>query len=116
MKTINKRILLLVGVTSLFLVVVALLMFSMFTNANTYALKSVNQHIYEDNILINAGDIVDSNGKILATTVNGERKYSDNQTVRKAFMHIIGDNKGFISGGLQDTFRNELCSPPGAHF
>lgn len=108
MKTINKRILLLIGVTIAFLAVVALLMVSMFTNASTYALKSVNQHIYDGNILVNAGNIVDVNGKILATTVDGERKYNDDAVVRKAVLHIIGDNKGFISGGLQDTFRSEL--------
>ena len=68
MKTINKRILLLVSVTSVFLAVVALLMFSMMSNAHDYAMKSVNKHIYENNILTNAGDIIDANGKVLATT------------------------------------------------
>ncbi len=108
MKTINKRILLLISVTVLFLVVLILLMFSMFSNAENYALKSVNKHLYSSNVLVNAGDIVDKNGKILATTVDRERTYNESATVRKAFLHIIGDNQGFISGGLQDTFRSEL--------
>lgn len=108
MKTINKRILLLIGITAIFLAVVALLLFSMISNADEYAMKSVNKHIYAHNILTNAGDIVDVNGKILATTSDGERVYNDSTSVRAAMLHIIGDNKGFIAGGIQDTFSSEL--------
>lgn len=108
MRTINKRILLLISVAVVFLSVVALLFVSMFINASEYALKSVNKHIYDGNILTNAGDIVDVNGKIIATTTDGERVYNENSNIRKALLHIIGDNKGFISGGLQDTFSSEL--------
>lgn len=110
MKTINKRIIMLVAVALIFLTFTGLLMFSMFYNAQEYALKSVNNHLYDNGVLTNAGDIVDAYGNILATTKDGERIYSDNSTVRKALLHIIGDNKGFISGGVQDTFREELCN------
>lgn len=109
MKTINKRILLLVSVTALFIAVVVLLMFSMFSHAEEYALKSVNNHLYNNGVLISAGDIVDSKGKLLAHTENGNRVYSEDADIRKAVLHIIGDDAGFISGGLQDTFRQELC-------
>lgn len=108
MKTINKRIILVVSVTIIFLAVSALLMFSMFTNAEEYALKGVNAHLYENGILIDAGDIVDVNGIKLAYTESGERKYADDADIRSAFLHILGDNKGFISGGIQDTFKKEL--------
>ncbi|MBQ8209680.1 MAG: hypothetical protein IJZ35_03750 [Clostridia bacterium] len=108
MKTITKRILLLVAVACIFLAVVALLMFSMLTNANEYALKSVNKHIYDSNILTNAGDIVDVNGKVMATTSDGERIYNESSSIRTSLLHIIGDDKGFISGGIQDTFSSEL--------
>ena len=108
MKTINKRILLLTAVISIFTIVTGVLLGSLLLNADDYALKSVNKHIYENNVLTNAGDIVDTNGKILATTIDGNRIYNDNENIRKALLHIIGDNKGFIAGGIQDTFKNEL--------
>lgn len=110
MKTINKRIFLLVSVTVIFAAVAALLMFSMFSHAEEYALKSINSHLYDNGVLMNAGDIKDVNGTVLAQTVDGERVYSDDSDIRKAMLHIIGDNEGFISGGIQDTFREELCS------
>lgn len=110
MKTINKRIVLLIIVAALFTAFLSLLMFSMFSNAQQYAMKSVNSHLYDNGVLTNAGNIVDANGKILATTVNGERVYSDDSDIRKSMLHIIGDDKGFISGGVQDTFSSELSS------
>lgn len=110
MKTINKRIVLLVIVAVIFTCFLSLLMFSMFSNAHEYALKSVNAHLYDNGVLTNAGNIVDVNGKILATTVDGERVYSDDTDIRKSLLHVIGDDKGFISGGVQDTFSSELSS------
>ncbi len=110
MKIINKRIIVVFSIIFAFIFFVGILMFSMFSRAEEYALKSVNYHLYEDGILLNAGDIVDTNGKILAFTENGERKYSDNSDSRAALLHIIGDNQGFIDGGIQDTFRSELCN------
>lgn len=109
MKTINKRIILVVSVTIIFLSVSGLLMGSMFLNAEEYALKSVNAHLYENGVLINAGNIVDCNGKILAYTEDSERKYNSEPDIRAAFLHIIGDDKGFIAGGIQDMFKKELC-------
>lgn len=108
MKTINKRIFLIVSVACIFLAGIGLLMFSMFSNAGEYALKSVNAHLYDNGVLINAGKIVDANGMILAHTENGERKYNEDSDVRAAVLHILGDNRGFISGGIQDTFSAEL--------
>ncbi len=109
MKTINKRILLLIIISLIFFCFSSILMFSLFFNAQDYALKTVNKHLYENGILLNAGNIEDVNGKVLAYTKDGKRQYSDNAAVRSSLLHIIGDNKGFIAGGIQDTFKNELC-------
>lgn len=108
MNTINKRILSLIITSGIFLVFVIVLMYSMMSNAREYALKPVNAHLYENGVLVSAGDIVDANGVVLATTVNGERKYNDDSEIRKAFLHIIGDNKGFIATGVQNNFKDEL--------
>lgn len=108
MRTINKRILLIVSVVVAFLFFTILLMFSMFSNAREYALKSVNAHLYENGVLTSAGEIVDVNGIKLAYTHNGDRQYNDDPKIRSSVLHILGDNKGFIAGGIQDTFKNEL--------
>lgn len=108
MKTINKRILSLIITSSVFLLFTILLMYSMMSNAREYALKSVNSHLYDNGVLVSAGDIVDKNGVVLATTIDGERVYNEDSNIRKAFLHIIGDNKGFIASGVQNNFKDEL--------
>ncbi|MBR5498020.1 MAG: penicillin-binding protein [Clostridia bacterium] len=110
MTIINKRIIAVFSIIFIFIFFVGILMFSMFAHSDEYALKSVNYHLYESGVLLNAGDIVDVNGNKLAYTENGERKYSDDSSIRAALLHIIGDNQGFIDGGIQDTFRVELCN------
>ncbi len=109
MKTINKRIALVVAVVMVFTAFFSLLMFSMLTNAEEYALKGVNAHLFENGILVNAGEILDVNGNRLAYSESGERKYNDNSDIRAAMLHILGDNKGFIADGIQDSFKKELC-------
>ena len=54
------------------------------------------------------GIIYDRNGKVLAQTVNGERKYNSNSTVRRATLHAVGDLEGFISTGAHSAFRGGL--------
>lgn len=108
MRTINKRIIMVVIVGVIFLTFTIVLMFSMFSNAEEYSLKHVNSHLYESNVLVNAGNIVDKNGVVLAETVDSERVYNDNADIRTAFLHTIGDNKGFIAGGVQNSFKYEL--------
>lgn len=110
MKTINKRLILVVSIVLIFCFFTIILMLSMFTNAQEYALKSVNSHLFDNGVLTNAGEICDVNGDKLAYTENGERKYNSDSDVRRAFLHILGDDKGFIAGGIQDTFKKELSS------
>ena len=109
MRTINKRILVVVIVALVMLLATDVLMFSMFTNAEKYALHSVNDHLFDAGVLKNAGNIVDRNGTTLATSIDGDRIYAEDSSVRKALLHVIGDDAGFIDGGIQDTFRKELC-------
>ena len=110
MKTINKRIILVVSIVLIFCFFTVVLMISMFANAQEYALKSVNAHLFESGVLTNAGEICDVNGERLAYTENGDRKYNADSDIRTVFLHILGDNKGFIAGGIQDTFKKELSS------
>ena len=46
-----------------------------------------------------AGDILDRNGKVLATTdSDGDRVYTDDSSVRRATSHVVGDNYGQTFG------------------
>ncbi len=52
-----------------------------------------------------AGDILDRNGVMLATTdEDGERVYQSNVKARKAIVHLVGDRDGNVANGV-DSFQ-----------
>ncbi len=109
MNTVVKRITMLYVFAIVFIAIAAVLMYSMFSNAQEYALKPINGHLFDNGTLLNAGAILDVNGEIIAYSEEGERKYSEDASTRAALLHILGDNAGFIDGGIQSKFRDELC-------
>lgn len=91
-----------------FLVGLIMLFFNMEINSEVWVVKDYNKHLYSGGELLAAGKITDRNGVVLAQTVDGERKYNDDADIRKATLHVVGDTSGFISTGIQTTFKSEL--------
>lgn len=108
MKTIAKRGIFLWILSALFVVGLVILTVSVVQNGNTWAMKRFNSHIYTNGQLIGAGTIYDSNGDVLAETVDGKRVYSKDETTRKSTLHVIGDPTNSISTGVQAAFRSDL--------
>jgi len=50
------------------------------------------------------GDILDRNGVVLATTSDGKRVYQADEKSRRAMVHLLGDNMGNVSNGVE-TFQ-----------
>ncbi len=67
-----------------------------------------NLHIASSGGLEYAGTIYDTNGIVLAETVDGERVYNDDEAVRKACLHVVGDDTTNISTAIQTVYRSEL--------
>lgn len=56
-----------------------------------------------------AGDIIDRNGVVLATTdADGERVYQSNIKAREATVHLIGDRDGNVANGVDSFEANYL--------
>ena len=108
MKGIAKRSKLMFALVAIFLAGVIVLAATFGINAETWVFKRANKHIYSSGQIVAAGTIYDRHGKVLAQTVNGERKYNSNSTVRRATLHAVGDLEGFISTGAHSAFRGEL--------
>lgn len=94
--------------TALFLVGVIILAAMFGINAEAWVFKRANKHIYTSGQIVAAGTIYDRNGTVLAQTVDGERKYNSNSTIRRATLHAVGDLEGFISTGAHSAFNSEL--------
>ena len=67
-----------------------------------------NAHISGSGGLEQAGKILDRNGNVLAQTVNGERVYNSDPSVRQALLHTVGDNSLNISTAVQSKYRSLL--------
>ena len=70
--------------------------------------NKADNHIYSNGAIINAGSILDKNGKKLAYSKDGERLYNDDETVRIATLHTVGDTRGVIATGLHTTYCSKL--------
>lgn len=108
MKMITKRGIFLWILAVAFIFGLGFMTFSLVQNGDTWVMKTYNSHVYKDGELIGAGTITDCNDKILAQTVDGKRKYSDDVTTRKSTLHTVGDTKGYISSGIQSVYKSNL--------
>ncbi len=91
----------------------ALLMFSLFALLAVYGLYSIstygnrwfayshNPRVREQKQNVVAGDILDRNGVVLATTVDGRRVYQASEEARRAVVHVLGDEEGQVSNGVE---------------
>jgi len=108
MNKISKRSKILYALVFAFVFGVCFLSVTLISNAETWALKRVNQHIYDKGQLISAGTIYDRNGVVLAQTVDGKRIFNENKTIRCATLHTVGDLSGFIATGAHTAFKSQL--------
>jgi peptidoglycan glycosyltransferase len=78
------------------------------SKGNSWVQYPVNQHLYKNGELINAGTITDRNGEVLASTSDGKREFNDDRLIRTAVMHAVGDANGNVSTGAQVLFGEKL--------
>lgn len=84
------------------------LSYSYATNGKKWVTNRVNSHLYVNRQLTTAGAVYDRNGKMLVSTKDGKRVYSDSSTTRKAVLHCVGDTEGYIATGVQSVYRPYL--------
>lgn len=108
MKTMSKRSMIIYLLIFSFFAGVVYFLISLGKNASAWVMSPANNHIYSQGELASGGDILDRNGEVLATTVDGERIYHPDAQVRKAMLHTVGDSAGFIATGAQKVFKDRL--------
>ncbi len=73
-----------------------------------WASMPYNGHLSDSGGLETAGMITDRNGVVLAKTENGKRIYNEDEDIRRACLHVVGDNSVNISTAIQTIYRSEL--------
>ena len=108
MRTTGFRSMVLYLLLAAFLGGLGYLLFQYVTAGSQWAMQPYNGHIYSESSTVKLGDITDRNGSLLATTEDGTRLYSSDETVRRALLHTVGDPYGYISTSVQYTMRSRL--------
>lgn len=108
MHNTSKRAFTLLLFVAMFIAGVVILAVSFFTSGEEWAMQVVNQHLYRDGRIISSGRVLDDNGEILAQTVDGNRVYNSDSSVRRSVLHAVGDTNGSISTGVQNLYQTEL--------
>ena len=78
------------------------------TNGGSWASSAFNRHLYNSDGQLAVGTVLDRDGDVLSSAENGVRTYYDNETVRKATLHAVGDLQGNIGTGALNAFADKL--------
>ena len=82
---------------------------NIFINADKWVLDTLNWHLTAAGNLDYAGTIYDCNGEVLAYSSGGDRYYNDDENIRKACFHVIGDDSTVnLSNSIQNIYRGNL--------
>lgn len=100
------RSLILYLLIALFLVGIGFFVYEFAAQSYKWAFSPINRHLSEGKM--SGGKIVDICDEVLAQTVEGKRVYSENEDVRKAMLHIVGDGSVLIPTSVQSRFSGEL--------
>ena len=77
-------------------------------HAGDWASSAFNRHLYDTSGVLATGTVLDRDGDVLSTVENGQRTYYNNETVRKATLHAVGDLQGSIGTGALNAFADKL--------
>ncbi len=108
MRTTGFRSMVLYLLLAAFLGGLGYLLVNVVLHGGQWAMQPYNGHVYAGNSTVTLGDISDRDGNVLATTQDGTRIYSSDETVRRSLLHTVGDTAGYISTSVQYTMRSRL--------
>lgn len=77
-------------------------------HASEWIIEPMSTFLPENGSLEYAGKVLDRNGVILAQSVDGKRVYNEDEDVRKACLHVVGDDSVNIGTALQTVYRSRL--------
>lgn len=105
-KSLNRSIMIWI-IAFAFFIGLGYFIVNLIIHSSEWAQMPMNAHISVSG-LAQAGTIFDRNGNILAQSVDGERVYNDDYSVRLATLHAVGDDSTNISTAVQSRYRTGL--------
>jgi peptidoglycan glycosyltransferase len=95
--------------TVMFSVLLIYMAYAVNTYGNRWFTNVYNPRLEQQRSNVVAGSILDRNGVVLAeTNSDGERVYNSNDSIRTAVSHVVGDNLGLTTAGVESFFAQYL--------
>ncbi|MCI8910786.1 MAG: penicillin-binding protein [Oscillibacter sp.] len=118
MKKIERRAVVCVCLTLMLAAGMGLFLARYALRGGSWASSAFNRHLYNSDGVLTAGQVEDRDGDVLTSAEDGQRTYYDNETVRKATLHAVGDLQGRIGTGALSAFAHKLTgwNPIGGAF
>ena len=108
MKKIERRAVVCVALALALTLGMGIFLFRYFTSGGKWASSAFNRHLYNTSGQLATGSILDRDGDVLTEVKDGVRTYYENETVRKATLHAVGDLQGSIGTGALNAFADQL--------
>ncbi|MBR5110363.1 MAG: hypothetical protein IK099_09210 [Clostridia bacterium] len=93
---------------ALFVLLAAWGAYSLSTYGSRWFASSANTFMRTRKKNVIAGDILDRNSAVLATTVNGRRVYNSDLNTRRAVVHAVGDSGSNVNNSAESFFASYL--------
>lgn len=106
MKRISHRTIFLLILMAVLVVGLCFFVGRYFVKADDWVVFSGSPHVYSGTNL-STGKVTDRNGVLLLDATDG-KTYSEDQALRKATLHLLGDRMGFISAPILGDYADEL--------
>lgn len=97
-----------IALCALFALLVVWGVYSLTTYGSRWFASSANTFMRTRKKDVIAGDILDRNGIVLATTANGQRIYQNDLTARRATVHAVGDSGSNVNNSAESFFASYL--------
>ena len=108
MKKIRNRSLFTLIITAAVVLGLLVYIILLWANGENWVMLRANQRIFSQGVL-NTGTLTDRNGTVLASAGDGIYRYADDETLRRASIHVVGDYGGNIGTGALNNFTAKLA-------
>ncbi len=110
MKKIQKRAFFCTIIVFLFLVFLGFFLYRYLSNGKQWYVQNYNRELYTDDLQLMQGTIFDRNGIVLSSVSDGKRQFHEDELLRRATLHVVGDAYGKIGSSALNSLASELVT------
>ncbi len=107
MRKLEKRAIICLTLAAVLFLGLCVFIFRFVKDGGEWATFYANQHIYSEGRLA-IGKVYDVNGTLLVENTKDGVKYNDDELIRRATLHAVGDMDGNIATAAQSAFKDKI--------